>query len=113
MALQMNSDMFRYNGHPGIEVSPYASDNMSSIVESLKDKLSTKDKQSGNPQAGDATADPRGHQASSLPFSTKQGQNEQDFPGEVPPAAMLPQNDMLIWEMPCFLAGAEALLYGI
>ena len=79
---------------------------MSSIVESLKDKLSTKDKQSGNPQAGDASADPRGHQASSLPFSTKQGQNEQDFPGEVPPAAIICPSDMLIWEMPCFLAGA-------
>ena len=64
---------------------------MSSIVDSLKDKLSTKDKQSGNPQAGDATADPRGHEASSLPFSTKKGQNEQEFPGEVSPAAMLPQ----------------------
>ena len=70
---------------------------MSSIVESLKDKLSTKDKQSGNPQAGEATADPRGHQASSLPFSTKKGQNEQDFPGEVPPAATFCPDDMLVW----------------
>ena len=57
---------------------------MSSIVDTLKDKLTTSDKQpGGNPQKGGATADPRGHDASKMPFSTKQGQNQQEFPGEV------------------------------
>ncbi len=57
---------------------------MSSIVDTLKEKLTTGDsKPGGNPQAGGAVTDPRGHDSSKLPFSTKQGQNEQDFPGEV------------------------------
>jgi len=52
-------------------------------VDTLKDKLTTSDKQpGGNPQKGGATADPRGHDASKMPFSTKQGQNQQEFPGE-------------------------------
>ena len=57
---------------------------MSSIVDTLKEKLTTGDsKPGGNPQAGGAVTDPRGHDASKLPFSTKQGQNQQEFPGEV------------------------------
>ena len=79
---------------------------MSSIVDKVKDKLSIGDDKSGNPQAGGAVTDPRGHDASKLPFSTKQGQNEQDFPGEVRQAD-------LTWtafrdlEMPCFWAGSD------
>ena len=58
---------------------------MSSIVEKLKSKLTTSDdsQAGGNPQAAGATADPRGHDASKLPFSTKEGENQQKFPGEV------------------------------
>ena len=62
----------------------YHARNMSSIVDKLKEKLTTSDDQpGGNPQAGGAVTDPRGHDASKLPFSTKKGQNEQEFPGEV------------------------------
>ena len=58
---------------------------MTSLVQTMKDKLSMSDSSStgGNPQAEGAVSDPRGHDASKLPFSTKQGQNQQEFPGEV------------------------------
>lgn len=79
---------------------------MSSIVDKVKDKLSMGDDKSGNPQAGGAVADPRGHDASKLPFSTKQGQNEQDFPGEVRQAD-LTGAAFLDLEMPCFWAGSD------
>lgn len=83
---------------------------MSSIIDSFKDKLTTSDKQSGNPQAGDATADPRGHEASKLPFSTKQGQNEQDFPGEVCSDRSWPGIERVIWRCRGFQAGRKTRL---
>ncbi len=70
------------------------------------------DNKSGNPQAGGAVADPRGHDASKLPFSTKQGQNEQDVPGEVCQGdltgAVCPD-----LEMPCFWAANDVPVFKV